>query len=355
MRALVVKVSALGDVVHALPVLAHLKGVAPEVTLDWVVEEPFAPLLMGHPLLNTVHRIDTRFWRTVNGLSAGVEGVLTTARRLRKQRYDVVLDLQGNSKSGLITLASGAPRRYGFAATAVREYLNLLGSNHRIAIEPEDRHVSAQLLRLARSAFPGVAATACAGPLLPNPDVFQQVGDMIRRLQVRGSPLVVFHCGTSWRTKLWAEEAWQQLGRRAVRELGVTVLLTWGNQSELEVCRLVNSAVGSGTVVWPRGDLPQLTALLAHVDVVVGGDTGPVHIAAALGTPTVSFYRVTDAQRNGPCGPRHRTLQTPFECSPCLQKHCRRDPDCSRSIPVTAVLNALSELIEQSSGSGKGR
>jgi heptosyltransferase I len=349
MKALVVKVSALGDVVHALPVLAHLKGVAPEVSIDWVVEEPFAPLLMGHPLINTVHCIDTRFWRTVNGISAGVEGVLNTARRLRNKRYDVVLDLQGNSKSGLITWTSGAPRRYGFAAVAVREYLNLLGSNHRVAIEPEDRHVSAQLLRLARTAFPGVAATDCAGPLLPPPGAFQQVGGMLRRLHTRGCPLVVFHCGTSWTTKLWAVEAWQQLGSLAVRELGVTVLLTWGNQAELEVCRQVENAVGTGTVVWPRGDLPQLTALLAHVDVVVGGDTGPVHIAAALGTPTVSFYRVTDAQRNGPCGPQHRTLQAPLACSPCLQKRCRRDADCSRSISVTAMLNALSELLEQNS------
>lgn len=350
MKVLVVKVSALGDVVHSLPVLAHLDSAAPGVEVDWVVEEPFAPLLEGHPLINTLLRIDTRLWRTANGLSAGVEGVLRLARKLRARHYDAVLDLQGNSKSGLITLASGAPRRYGYTGSAAREYLNLVGSNHRVAIRPEDRHISAQLLRVARSAFPGVAETQCVGPLYPSPIAFQQVAGMIRALHAGERPLVVFHCGTTWSTKLWAVGAWQELARLAVRDLGVTVLLTWGNRSELEVCRSIENAAGMGTVVWPRGDLPQLTALLAHADVVVGGDTGPVHIAAALGTPTVSFYRVTDARRNGPCGPCHRVLQTPLECSPCLRKRCRHDSDCARSIPVTDMLDALSELLPLKQG-----
>jgi heptosyltransferase I len=99
--------------------------------------------------------------------------------------------------------------------------------------------------------------------------------------------------------------------------------------------------------LWPKGDLPQLTALLAQVNAVVGGDTGPVHIAAALGTPTVSFYRVTDARRNGPCGRQHRTLQAPLSCSPCLQKRCRRDLECSLAIPVATVFEALSDLLSQ--------
>ena len=97
-------------------------------------------------------------------------------------------------------------------------------------------------------------------------------------------------------------------------------------------------------MVWPRGTLPELAALLARAVVVIGGDTGPVHIAAAVGTPTVSLYRVTDSERNGPRGPQHIRLQTPLACSPCLRKSCERDSECSSSISVAAVAAAINRL-----------
>jgi heptosyltransferase I len=347
MKVLVVKVSALGDVVHALPVLAYLKGVDPGMSIDWVVEEPFAPLLIGHPLITTVHCIHTRLWRTLNGFTAGVHGILGIARTLRRQRYDVVLDLQGNSKSGLISLSTGAARRYGFDTRSVREPLNLIGTNRRVTVDPDDHHVSARLLRIARNAFHGDIPLNCAGPLSPSPVANLQAAGILRDLPTQGKPLVVFHCGTSWATKLWAVESWQELAGRVVRELGAAVLLTWGSHYELEVACQVQSAAEGAAFLWPKGDLPQLTALLAQVNAVVGGDTGPVHIAAALGTPTVSFYRVTDARRNGPCGRQHRTLQAPLSCSPCLQKRCRRDLECSLAIPVATVFEALSDLLSQ--------
>ena len=94
-------------------------------------------------------------------------------------------------------------------------------------------------------------------------------------------------------------------------------------------------------LIWPRGSLPDLVALLARVDLVVGCDTGPVHIAAALGTPTVSIYRATDARRNAPRGPQHRCLQVPLDCAACLRKHCNQDRQCSQSVSVDRVFSAV--------------
>jgi heptosyltransferase-1 len=155
---------------------------------------------------------------------------------------------------------------------------------------------------------------------------------------------VILHYGTTWTTKLWPLDRWCDLAA-ALRRRGVRPVLTWGNDTELAAARQILEACHGQAVVWPRGTLPELVALLARADLVVGGDTGPVHIAAAVGTPTVSLYRVTDARRNGPRGDRHIRLQAPLDCSPCLRKACDRDTECGGSIAVAEVLRAVERLL----------
>ena len=152
MKVLIVKTSALGDVVHALPVLAWIKSADPAMEIDWLVEEGFAPLLDGHPLLRRVHRIATRSWRLKGWPAAAREG-LRTIGLLRREEYDIVLDLQGNSKSGLFTLLSGAPLRYGFNGKAVREWPNLLATNRWVPLSAVDHHISERSLAIARAVF----------------------------------------------------------------------------------------------------------------------------------------------------------------------------------------------------------
>jgi heptosyltransferase-1 len=343
MRVLVVKASALGDVVHALPVLAWLKNADPRMEIDWLVEESFATLLDGHPLLRRVHRIATRSWRR-QGWRAAFRESLRVIRSLRGERYDVALDLQGNSKSGLFTLLSGAPRRYGFARDGVREWPNLLATNQRVKLSPADYHISERSLAVARAAFPAGESHLCAGPLPIPAETAGQIENRLAAFGVHGR-MVVLHYGTTWTTKLWPLASWQELVRRLGERGDLTPVLTWGSAEELAVVEQLRSACDNVAVVWPRGTLLELAALLARADLVVGGDTGPVHIAAAVGTPTVSFYRVTDARRNGPRGDRHICLQSPLECSPCLCKSCDRDQECGLSIPVSTVIAAVDQLL----------
>jgi heptosyltransferase-1 len=348
LKVLIVKVSALGDVVHALPVLAYLRSVDPTMMIDWVVEEPVANLLEHHPWLNRVYRIHTRRWRRPETLPDGGLQLGRTIRMLRREHYDAVLDLQGNSKSGLLTLLCGAAQRFGFDAGAVREWPNLLATNRRVAITTADQHVTDRYVRIAATAFPGGVPPLTAGPLFPSPAGLQQVRAFFERQDLSAERTVVFHYGTSWPTKLWALEHWQHLARRLVLELNRTVLLTWGNRDEWLACRSIQEAAVERTLIWPKHDLSTLVALLAGVAAVVGGDTGPIHLAAAVGTPTVSLYRVTDPARNGPRGPQHRRLRAPLPCSSCLHKRCPRDDQCSRSISVEAVFQALCELLRPS-------
>lgn len=344
MRVLIVKASALGDVVHALPVLAWLKSADPAMEIDWLVEEGFAPLLDGHPLVRKVHRIATRSWRR-QGWAVAAQESLRVIRAIRRESYAVVLDLQGNSKSALFTRLSGAPRRYGFDRQGVREWPNLLATSHQVRLTLAEHHISERSLAIARAAFPGGREHLSAGPLPVNAGAAHKVEERLADYGLSGRHFAVLHYGTTWTTKLWAVENWQALVLQLFAATGLTPVLTWGSDEERTVVEGIAAAGNSRVVVWPRGTLPELVALLARADIVVGGDTGPVHIASAVGTPTVSLYRVTDGHRNGPRGERHICLQAPMDCSPCLRKSCEHDRECGLSIRATDVLQAIRSLL----------
>lgn len=346
MKVLIVKASALGDVVHALPVLAWLKSADPAMEIDWLVEEGFAPLLEGHPLVRKVHWIATRSWRKAGKLAA-IREAIRAVGRIRHEGYDVVLDLQGNSKSGLFTWLSGARRRYGFDRQGVREWPNLLATNNRVALSAVEHHISERSLAIARAAFPQGREYLSAGPLPVRPETAARVETQLADAGLSGVHFAVLHYGTTWTTKLWAVEHWQELVRCLVAETGLVPVLTWGSAEEQAVVAAIAAASEGRVIVWSRGTLPELVALLARAAVVVGGDTGPVHIAAAVGTPTVSLFRVTDAKRNGPRGRQHILLQSPMDCSPCLRKECERDRTCGASISVDSVLTAVRVLLQR--------
>lgn len=343
MKVLIVKVSALGDVVHALPVLAYLRSVDPKMEIDWLVEESFAPLLDSHPLIRKVIRLRTKAWRRQGARRGGWQAILAGAA-LRRERYDVILDLQGNSKSGLFTLLTGAPLRFGFDRTGTREWPNRLATNRKVTLGEDNYHVTDRSLAVAQAAFPGGSMRQLAGPLTADHRAKERVELLLREGGLNGKRVVVFHYGTTWQTKLWALENWQRLATRLC-DTGIQPLLTWGNDDELAAVETIRAASGDRALVWPRGSLLELVALLERADLVIGGDTGPVHIAAAVGTPTVSLFRVTDAERNGPRGEQHIRLQSPLDCSPCLRKACPHDTDCGESITFAEVLQAVGRLL----------
>ncbi len=136
-----------------------------------------------------------------------------------------------------------------------------------------------------------------------------------------------------------------ELTRALVLEQGHQLVLTWGNDLERHAAERMAEACQGRAVIWPRGTLQELVALLAAARLVIGADTGPVHIAAAVGTPTVSIFRVTDSQRNGPPGDGHIRIQAAMDCSPCLRKSCDLDRECGQSVSVTSVNDAVAKLI----------
>lgn len=345
MRVLIVKISALGDVIHALPTLAWLKSIDPSVEIDWLVEEGFAPLLEGHSLLRKIHRLGLKRWRR-EGWLAAVKGVKSTIAELRRENYDLVLDLQGNCKSGLFTLFCGASQRYGFGRDGVREWPNLLATNHKVPLGAGSHHISDRSLAVARAAFPGANEIPLAGPMEIQAQAAATIDKQLDEFDLKQQPLIVLQYGTTWTTKLWPLDSWQQLALQLCDQDGLRPVLIWGNDAERDACQAISRATNGRALIWPRGTLPELVALLQRADLVVGGDTGPIHIAAAVGTSTVSLFRVTDATRNGPRGDNHIRLQSPLDCAPCLRKSCPRDEECGHSLDVDLVLEGIRSLLD---------
>jgi heptosyltransferase-1 len=345
-RILIVKISAMGDILHALPVLDYLKQASPGSEIDWVVEEIFADLLRCNPLIAHLHTVRFKKWKKKPFSLATITEISAARSGLLKRNYDLVIDIQGNIKSGMVAWLSGCPRRVGFSRAMAQESMNALFINREVAGMPEDRHITDQYLRIADASF-GLKFNG----LQLNTDVYTPPDDdlavesLIRDYR-QGSPLILIHTGTTWQTKFWHEAGWIELGRKIFSSFPAAVLLfSWGNESECSAAGRITAALGRQTVRLEKLSLMRLASLVKKVNLVIGGDTGIVHLAAAAGTPTVSYYRASDGQRSGPRGEQHAVVQAPMPCARCFRTRCEKDVECRESITPVLLLQAICEVL----------
>ncbi len=309
----IVKLSSLGDVVHALPVLAALRRALPDARLAWIVEAREAALLEGHPDLDDLVPVDTRRWRRQIRRPSGLYSVGRALRdvvgRLRRLELDVALDLQGLMKSGVITRMTGAPRRIGFAQAHCRERLNAVFTNRRVAPPPGAVHAVDRYLALLEPL--GVAPGPVQFRLPARPEADRRMESFLGEQGVkRRDRVVALNPGAAREEKRWPIGHWRALAERLHAEGDARLLLLWG-PDEAHMVRAIKTGLGVPAILAPPTDLHELSALLGRSSLVVAGDTGPLHLAVALGASALGLYGPTRAARNGPYGPRARGLQSP--------------------------------------------
>jgi lipopolysaccharide heptosyltransferase I len=318
-RILIVRLSALGDIVHTLPLLAALRERWPEATLGWLAEPGGAPLLEGHPLLDRLHVVPRRAWRE-NKWRALRGPYLDLLAELRAMRYDVAIEAQGLLKSALWGRLAGIPRRIGFAGPEAREGTGLLATD-RVRPPAAARHVVER--NLALLAPLGIARPETIRFPVHLPEAARERAAQILGDPADAAPLAVLNPGAGWATKIWPVQRMGELARRLRDELGCRVALAWGPGEEELVRGVLAGAGVNGPVDFASETLPpgpgiaplpptrfmELGAVLARARLFVGGDTGPTHLAAALGVPAVSMMGPLDARRNGPFGPHCVTIQ----------------------------------------------
>jgi heptosyltransferase-1 len=348
---LVVKLSALGDVAHALPVVEYLGRAAPGAQVDWVVDRRFAGILEGNPGLRRVIPLDLAAWKREWAAGNSRREAANAVRLLREGGYDAAFDIQGNIKSGVVTRLSGAGLRFGFDRSGVRESPNLFFTNRHVRSRREDVHVTQKILRVVSAAFGGEIPSWWTVPgIVTSEAADNEAARLLGELLPDRNPRLAIHAGTTWNTKKMDPDFWagvSRLLRDRFPRLGV--FLSWGTEGEREEAEGIRRLAGGATRVLPRLALRQLAALYKACGYMLGPDTGPLHIAAAAGARTVSIFRGSDGKYAAPRGPGHRFLQAPLPCTACQikgDKVCERDAECRKSILPETAAGAMAGLME---------
>lgn len=293
-RILIVRLGAMGDVLHALPAVTALRRAHPEVEIAWAIEPRWAELLPGKPLLDRIHIADTRGWR--KQVASAPRNIKALRSELRAKGYDVAADLQGLLKSAVIARLSGAKQRWGFADP--RESLARVAYTH--TADRGGGHIIEQNLRLLAAAMgTELAAPSSADPtLLPfSPLAEDWAKDLL--LSRRTERFALLSPGAGWAAKEWPAERYGELAQRLSQNGTVCVLNVGPGEKEALLAERVTKSAGNA-LFRISCTLSQLVALTRRAALFVGGDTGPMHLANALGVPVVALFGPTDPARNGP-------------------------------------------------------
>lgn len=342
-RFLVVRLGSLGDIVHTLPAVATLRAAFPQARLDWLVEARWQELLELNPDVSNVIPVDTLAWRRRPLRVRTWRSVTTLVRGLRGIEYDVALDLQGLYKSALLARLSGARERFGFEKDFVKESGAARFYTVRVR-PPENTHVIEMNLALAQAA--GGREACRRFPLPTRPEDEAYVEHLLRSNQVR--EFFLLSPGGGWGSKCWPVERYAMLHNALARQRGWRSVVNAGPGEEDLVSELLAQARVTHPVHFPLS-LRQLVALIRRARVLISGDTGPLHLAAAVGTPVVGLYGPTDPVRNGPYSQRAVVIHH-REQAPITYKRDDQPAPALLAITVEEVLAAVERCLEASGG-----
>jgi heptosyltransferase-1 len=308
------------------------------------VEEAFRELLEGNPLLNSLHPVRARAWRRRPLALRTIREFGAFKQALAQREYDLVFDLEGTLTSGIISRLACAEDRIGLMRDDLRERGNLLFSMRRVPLRRQDCHVTHRCLRLVSVPFArDYQQMELSSAVSTNPEDDLAAEALLATLS--DGLVFLFDCGADWQTKLWSEQGWVELGQRVMERFpDAAILLSRESEAERALVAGIAKSIDAARVI-DRQSVKGLAALLKRVDLVVGGDTDTVQLAAALGTPTVSFYRASDGRQIGPRGAHHVVIQSPIHCTRCLRTRCDKDLQCRGTIKVEALLAGIESLV----------
>lgn len=351
-RILIVRLSAMGDVIHALPAVQALRDAFPQALIGWLIEERWAELLCPpgtprrgtrspqRPLVDWVHAVNLRTWRKSLLSVHTIQQVAQVWNDVRSARYDVAVDLQGAIRSAVLARWSAARVVYG-AAEPRESPASIWYSRPTLA---RAAHVIEQALSLAEA----VARTKLMAPraeLPRDPETERQIDQRLSDAHIRD--FAILNPGAGWGAKCWPPERYGQVAK-ALSADGIRSIINYGPGEEALARETEAACEGAGVAI--TCSLTELIALTRRAQLFVGGDTGPLHLAAALRIPVVAIFGPTDPARNGPYGTRNIVLRNP--ASPTTHKRCSQPDEGLLAISVEAVVSAARSLLEPEGAHG---
>lgn len=353
-RILIVRLSAMGDVIHALPAAQALRDAFPKAEIGWLIEERWGELLcspkvarrgarsVGRPLVDWVHPVNLVGWRRSLGSLATIEQIARVWNDVRSARYDLAIDLQGAMRSAILARWSGAKVVAG-ALEPWEAPASLWYTRKAIA---RGAHVVEQALSIASDAV-GQELSMMRAELPRDADAEARIDQRLRDVGVKEFAIV--NPGAGWGAKRWPAERYGQVSRALAAE-GLQSIVNFGPGEE-QLAREVEAA-SEGAAKAMQCSISELIALTRRARLFIGGDTGPMHMAAALQVPVVAIFGPTDPVRNGPYGTRSAVLRNPAS----LTSHTRnpRPDEAMLEIGVEEVVKAARGLLADARHAGEG-
>lgn len=318
---LIIKMSSLGDIIHAYPVIDYLKAKFPNCQIDWVVERSFADLVRAHPLVSTAFCADTRLWRKAPFSRTTRHEMFALRKSLQETRYDCVFDLQGNMKSALFTLQAKSPHKVGFSWSSVFEWPNLLVTNRRYN-PPKGHNVRDEYLSLVQNYFQDTQPYQAGSVILKISEEDKTRIHSIVNSSGKEKCTVLVCAGSAWRNKQMTEEAFADFLQRVQTHLSCDFLLTWGSPEEREAAQRLQQKLHQHAQLIDKLPLPLLQNLMAHVDLIIAMDSLPLHLAGTTSTPTFSIFGASCAEKFKPMGTQHHAYQGSCPYGRSFERRC---------------------------------
>jgi lipopolysaccharide heptosyltransferase I len=354
-RILIVRLSAFGDCMHAVPSLVALRRKFPDAQIDWAIERLPFTVLEHHPMVDRFHVFPRQAFKLGNSKLLDSMKLLSGFRReLTAQRYDTAIDFQGLTKSGLVAWWSRARQRIGFRGEDSREF-NLVFANERVRPPDEAVHVVERNLSLLRP----LGIDLPDKPEWVMPDFSKDLERVRPFLQQCGlwdehgksRPFVIINPGATWFTKRWPPEMFGEVAKGLVERRKLPVIVTWAGDDEHKAAQTIVQVAGGpdkNAFLAPKTDLRELAALTSQSVLFVSNDTGPLHLAVALKIHTVAVFGATDPLRNGAYGSGHRVQTGGVDCHPCWKTTCFRvDRACLIWVKPEAVLTSCEHSLDR--------
>lgn len=331
-RLLIVRLTAIGDVIHGIPVACALREAMPKAFLGWIAEGTAGDVLEGHPALDVLIRVPRRWWKSPRE-------IWRMRRRLRELHFDIALDLQCLTKSAAAAWISGIPRRIGRAGEDGRELSTLFNNELVLA---SGTHVIEHYLSMLR-VF-GIMSPQMQFNLPQRPGELQFADRFLRESSLAGRRFAVLNPAAGWPSKMWPAERYGELARHLHYKHNLASVAAWGVAGEQPLAETIVATSGGHAVLAPPTTMLEFSALCRRAALFVGSDTGPMHLAAAVGTPTISMHGPSRADWCGAYGPDNLRMQVRYEAGSSLERR-RADDSAMRAITVDMVKHACDQLL----------
>lgn len=355
MNILIVKTSAIGDVIHTLPALTALRRYYPHARIDWLIEEAAVEAVRGHKALDHLliwrRRSSLEQYRTGNRLAV-VHESLRLARELRSTRYDLLIDFHALLKTSLWVLLARAERKAGFGRGMAHAEGSYLFLNKRVPAISMEVHALARGLILLKALGIPAEEVVYDFPILE--ENRKEARQLLEAEGVApGDRLVAIHPMALWDTKLWDPQCFAEVADRLLQK-GWRVVFTGGPGDRRALDGICRSMAQPAIRLDGRTSLKTLAAVYRLASLLLSTDTGPMHLAAAVGTPVIALFGPTAPWRTGPYGRDHLVLRAGLDCSPCFRRRCLtsrfEEMACMRRITADQVVEAVTLKMQAKSG-----